>query len=114
MALLKSGNPTLTQKIFSTALADQQEGVMTVRGALNKFGFLLLMVMGGAAFTWHLYYQGKAQTMIPIMIGGMIGGLITLLAIVFKPKWASFLAPAYGLLQGLFIGALSAVINDAF
>jgi uncharacterized YccA/Bax inhibitor family protein len=112
MALFKSGNPTLTEKIFSTTLADRQQGVMTARGAINKFGFLFLMVIAGAAYTWHLYYQGV--TLGGYIMGGAFGGLIVALVITFKRTWAPYLAPLYGLLEGLFIGALSAILNDAF
>lgn len=114
MQAFKSGNPTLTSKIFNTTLADRQQGIMTARGAMNKFGFLFLMVIAGAAFTWHLYYQGKAQTMMPLMLVGVFGGLITALVITFKQNWAPFLAPLYGLLEGLFIGAISAIVNNMF
>lgn len=114
MQLFKSGNPTLTSKIFNTTIADQQQGVMTARGAMNKFGFLFLMVIAGAAFTWHLYYQGKAETMAPLMLLGIFGGLITAIVITFKQSWAPYLAPLYGLLEGLFIGAISAIVNEMF
>ena len=77
MPLLKSGNPTLSEKIFNTSVYDQQQGIMTARGTMNKFGFLFLMVIAGAGFTWHLYYQGKSQTMMPLMLLGVFGGLIT-------------------------------------
>lgn len=114
MPLLKSGNPTLTEKIFDTAISDRQQEAMTARGAMNKFGFLFLMVIAGAAFTWHLYYQGKAQTMMPLMMVGVFGGLITAIVISFKRTWAPYLAPLYGLLEGLFLGAISAIMNEAF
>ena len=114
MALLKSGNPTLSDKIFNTSISDQQQGVMTARGAMHKFGFLFLMVIAGAAFTWHLYYQGKAETMMPLMLTGVFGGLVVALIITFKQTWAPFLAPLYGLLEGLFIGAISAIVNEMF
>ena len=114
MNILKSGNPTLTQKIFNTTLSDQQQGVMTARGAINKFGFLFLMVIAGAAYTWHLFYQGKTDTVMTLMLVGVFGGLITAIVIAFKRTWAPFLAPLYGILEGLFIGAISAIINDQF
>ena len=112
MNLFKSGNPTLTDKIFSRSLTDTQVGVMSVRGTINKFGFLFLMVLASAAFVWHAYYQG--QNVMPYLWGGMIGGLILALVIIFKRSWAGFLAPLYGLVEGLFIGAISAIINEAF
>lgn len=114
MPLLKSGNPTLTEKIFDTSLSDRQQEAMTARGAMNKFGFLFLMVIAGASFTWHLYYQGKAPTMMPLMLLGVFGGLITAIVISFKRTWAPYLAPLYGLLEGLFLGAISAIMNEAF
>jgi uncharacterized YccA/Bax inhibitor family protein len=112
MALFQSGNPTLSEKIFDKTLSDHSAGTMTVRGAMNKFGFLLLMVIAGAVFTWNMY-ELKPFTMMTFMWVGMIGGLITAFAICFKPNWAPFLAPAYGVLEGLFLGAISVVINNA-
>lgn len=115
MSLFKSGNPTLTEKIFnrSHSIESEMNGTMSVRGAINKFGFLLLMVVAGAAFTWQQYYSGQPQSMFTYMLVGAIGGFIAAIAISFKPNWAQYLAPLYGILEGLFLGAVSAVINDA-
>jgi uncharacterized YccA/Bax inhibitor family protein len=117
MALFQSGNPTLSQKIFNreaTRNADLQ-GVMSVRGTINKFGFLMLMVIGGAIYTWYSYYQtSDPSSVFTWMMVGAIGGLIAAIAMTFKPTWAPYLAPAYGILEGLFIGGLSAIVNDAF
>jgi len=112
MALFKSGNPTLTQKIFEKNLQAEDAGVMTERGTMYKFGFLFLMVMAGAAFTWNAFYQGK--NVLPWMIGAAIGGLIIAFVLAFKPKFAPYLAPAYGILEGVFVGAISAYYNFAF
>lgn len=107
----KSGNPTLSQKIFEKNL-QEDAGVMTERGALQKFGFLFLMVMAGAAFTWNAFYQGK--NVFPWMIGAAIGGLVLALVIVFRPKFSPYLAPAYGIVEGVFVGGISAYYNFAF
>jgi len=116
MAIFKSGNPTLTEKMFdkSHEMAANNMGTMTVRGAINKFGFMMLMLIAGAAYNWNLYEQLKQDTMQTLMWVGIIGGLISALAITFKPNWAPFLAPLYALLEGLFIGAISAIMNAAF
>ncbi len=45
MAIFKSGNPTISEKIFQKSITGDQQQVMTVRGTLNKFGFLFIMVM---------------------------------------------------------------------
>lgn len=116
MAIFKSGNPTLTEKMFdkSHELAASSQGTMSVRGAINKFGFMMLMLLAGAAYNWHLYEQLKQDTMTTLMWVGIIGGLISALAISFKPNWAPILAPIYALLEGLFIGGISAIFNNMF
>jgi uncharacterized YccA/Bax inhibitor family protein len=87
---------------------------MTIRGTMNKFGFLLLMLMGGAFYTWNLYQTGNPGLMSTLMMVGIFGGLIAAIAIIFKPTWAPYVAPAYGLLEGLFIGGISVLMNEAF
>jgi uncharacterized YccA/Bax inhibitor family protein len=111
MSILKSGNPTLTEKIFSKSLSTADEGTMTVRGTLNKFGFIFLMMMASAAYTWQAFYNG--QNVMGYMWGGMIGGLIIAIVITLKRSWSGYLAPLYGLCEGLFVGAISALINYA-
>jgi uncharacterized YccA/Bax inhibitor family protein len=115
MSIFKSSNPTLKEKIFQKSVNTQGEldGTMTVRGTINKFGFLMLTVIAGAAYTWQLYASGQQKLMMTLMLVGVFGGLIAAIAIAFKPKWAPFLAPAYGILEGLFIGAISVIINEA-
>jgi uncharacterized YccA/Bax inhibitor family protein len=112
MAFFKSGNPVLSEKSFSDTLAHLHEERMTVRGTANKFGLLLIMVLGAASFSWNLFYQG--YNVMPLAIGSAIGGFIVAIIITFKKTWAPKLALAYALLEGIFIGAISAVFNYAF
>lgn len=111
---LQSNNPALSDKIFRRESSEITGETMTVRGTMNKFGFLLLMVIAGAAYTWHLFDQFKLQTMNTMMWVGLFGGLVTAFIIIFKPKLAGYLAPAYGLLEGFFLGAISVTINEMF
>jgi uncharacterized YccA/Bax inhibitor family protein len=112
MELFKSGNPTLSEKAFKNTLYIDQHNSMTVRGTLNKFGFMFLMLMGTAYYSWKEFDgSGDVQSLI---WGGAIGGLVVALVIMFKKEWSPFLAPLYALLEGLFIGAISAYYNDAF
>src|SRR5579859_435231 len=112
MAIFKSGNPALSEKAFQQSINVSGEGVMTDRGTLNKFFFLSLMVIASASFTWSAFYQGK--DIMPWMIGSAIGGMILAFVIIFKQQWAGYIAPAYGLLEGVFLGGISAVVNAAF
>ena len=114
MALFESGNPTLSQKIFDRSVDRSESGVMTVRGSIVKFGFLLMMVIVGAVYTWNMYYNLQQSTMSTFLMIGLFGGMITGFIISFKPTLAKYLAPAYGILEGFVLGALSAILNDMF
>jgi uncharacterized YccA/Bax inhibitor family protein len=115
MSFFKSGNPALSEKRFKdTILQDivTHENAMTVQGTLQKFGFLFLMVMGTAFYSWKEYADGG--NVMPLILTGAIGGLVVAIVLIFKKEWAPFLAPAYALLEGLFVGAISAYYNAAF
>jgi uncharacterized YccA/Bax inhibitor family protein len=112
MDLFKSGNPTLSEKQFQSTVFVDSNNSMTVRGTMNKFGFLMLMVMGAAFFAWNWFDAGK--NVMPLAIGGAIGGFVVALIIMFKKEWSGYLAPAYALLEGLFVGGISAYFNYVF
>lgn len=115
MSLFKSGNPTLSEKRFRDTVLDEVvtfENAMTVKGTLQKFGFLMIMVLGTAFYSWR-EAAGGANTM-PLILTGAIGGLVVAIVLMFKKEWSPFLAPAYALLEGLFVGAVSAYYNFAF
>lgn len=113
MAIFKSSNPALSSKTFDgLSIAGSGGAVMTVRGTMNKLGFMLLLLMAGAFYTWNGFAKG--QNVNTLMWVGAIGGLVLALVMVFKKEWAPFIAPAYAILEGLFIGAISAMYNFAF
>ncbi|HTS44894.1 MAG TPA: Bax inhibitor-1/YccA family protein [Puia sp.] len=112
MAILKSGNPALNEKVFQNTIVVPGSEVMTERGTLNKFFFLSLMVIASASFTWKAFYDGK--NVLPWIMGAAIGGLVVAIVLGFKREWSAYLAPVYGLMEGVVLGGLSAVINAQF
>ena len=48
------------------------------------------------------------------MLGGAIGGFILALVTIFKKQWSPITAPLYALVEGFFLGAISAVYNAQF
>src|SRR5882724_12310823 len=114
MAIFKSGNPALNEKTFqkSAEIYDADVVKMTERGTMNKFGLLFLLVVATASFAWKAFNDG--QDVFPWMIGGLIGGLIVAIVLIFKPMWGSVLAPMYALFEGAFIGGISAIYNFSF
>lgn len=115
MSLFKSGNPTLSENKFrsTTITTITDENAMTIKGTLNKFGFMLLMLMASAFYSWKEADNAGANVM-PLILGGAIGGLVIAIVLMFKKEWAPFLAPLYALLEGLFIGAISSFFNQAY
>ena len=115
MPLFKSGNPALSENRFrETILADVviDENSMTVKGTINKFGFLFIMVLGTSYYSWKEFAEGG--NVMPLIMTGAIGGLIVAITLAFRPQWSPYIAPLYALLQGLFIGAISSMYNFAF
>lgn len=115
MSLFKSSNPTLTENKFQTTVLDgvyNVGNIMTLKGTLNKFGFLVLMVIGSSFYSWKEFAEGG--NVMPMMWVGMLGGLGVAILLSFKREWAQYLAPLYALLQGLFIGSISAMFSAAF
>lgn len=112
MALFKSGNPVLNDNTFNGAIDYQQTEVMTKGGTLNKFGLMMILLFASASFTWKAATEGK--DVITWVFGSMILGLIIAIVYRFKMQWGSFLAPVYALLEGVFLGGVSAYYNHAF
>ena len=108
MSFFKSSNPALKQSTYDgtifQGITTGQE--MTVKGTANKFGFLFLMMMGSTLFSWTQFYRGTNP--LPMMLIGVFGGLALALIMGFKKQWSPYLAPAYALLEGLFVGSVSA------
>ncbi|HMP91511.1 MAG TPA: Bax inhibitor-1/YccA family protein [Phnomibacter sp.] len=112
MFSLKSSNPALGEKAFKGLTLTDSTNAMTMRGTMNKLGLMLLLMMAGAFYTWNAFSKG--QNVMPFMWGGLIGGLVIALVLAFKKEWAPYLAPAYALVKGLAVGAISAFYNFAF
>lgn len=114
---MRSSNPALPANTFSSMrwTADRTDA-MTVQGTAFKTLLLLLLAMLSAGWTWMKFYQsgGDGAAATPWVVIGVIGGLVLALVTVFKKEWAPVTAPLYAVLQGLFIGGISAQLETAF
>jgi len=116
---MRTSNPALGQDTFRvTGVSALGEG-MTIAGAVNKTGILLLLCVASAAFTWNRFFaapsveQGMASVAPLLAIGG-IGGFIVALVTIFKKEWSAVTAPIYALLEGLLLGGISAMFEMRF
>ncbi len=116
---MRSGNPALNQNTFldvSTGQLVSGAGAdtMSLNGTVNKTGFMLLLLVATAAYTWSLYTPENPGAVLPWLLVGGIGGFIVAIVTVFKKTWAPVTAPLYALLEGLFVGAVSAMFESRF
>lgn len=115
MSLFKSSNPALSEKRFKDTVLDDMvygSNTMTVRGTMNKFGIMLLLLMSTAFYAWKEFAEGGNVQ--PLLWTGFIGGLVIAIVLMFKQEWSPYLVPVYALLEGLFIGAVSATYDYIF
>ena len=118
--MIRSGNPALKESTFldlgTGAVVSRDAGAMTLNGTVNKTGILLLLSVLTAAFAWS---QIEFTAEGPIggglyLWGGLIGGFVLALVTTFKKAWAPVTAPLYALVEGFFLGAISAMYNHLY
>ena len=109
--LMKTSNPALGQNTFRD-LAGFGGDIMTVSGAVNKTGILVILCVASAAWTWKRFFAtGDPSSVAPMMAIGGIGGFILALVTVFKKQWAGITSPLYALAQGGLLGGVSAMLE---
>ena len=116
---MRSGNPALNQNTFLDVSTGQLvsgagAGTMTLNGTVNKTGIMLLLLVATAAYTWSLYSPENPGAMLPWLLVGGIGGFIVAIVTVFKKTWVPVTGPLYALLEGLFVGGVSAMFEARF
>lgn len=111
--IMRTSNPVLSEKAFqkvaTTGTFQGSDNVMTVNGTVNKSLMLLGLLILTAAFSWSM----PALSLF-FIFGGATGGLIVALITIFKKEWSPYTAPVYALLEGLCLGALSAMFEAEF
>ena len=118
--MIRSGNPALKESTFldlgSGAVVSRDAGAMSLNGTVNKTGILLLLSVLTAAFAWSQveFTEEGAVGAGLYLWGGLIGGFVLALVTTFKKAWAPVTAPMYALVEGLFLGAISAMYNHMY
>tara|TARA_B100000459_G_C8553803_1_gene190763 strand:- start:131 stop:886 length:756 start_codon:yes stop_codon:yes gene_type:complete len=118
--MMRTANPALNDNTFTRHIDLTGEDRMTLMGTVHKTGALLLLLLISASMTWSMVLSPGADGLVVsgpvglLTIGGAIGGLIFAMATIFKPRWAPVTAPIYAVLQGLFIGGISAFMERVY
>jgi uncharacterized YccA/Bax inhibitor family protein len=111
---MRASNPVLSRlaeaardTLSTTARGD----VMTRAGTAGKAAILLALCVFSASFTWSQVAAGNTAIMMPALLVGGLGGFVMAMIVSFKPNTAPITAPIYAILEGLVLGAISAMYN---
>ncbi|MDQ6830030.1 MAG: Bax inhibitor-1/YccA family protein [Gemmatimonadota bacterium] len=105
-------NPAFRGDIFRTAHAGSATDRMTVSGTVIKSMVLILLTALSTAWVWSNNRGGDMLQ--PAMLVGGLGGFIVAMITVFRPQVSPFTAPVYAVLEGIFLGAISALYQARF
>ena len=110
---MRTANPALSAKTFENLpYAGTGDELMTLEGTVNKTALLFLLLLLAAIWTWNIFFTtNDFSAVLPWMMGGALGGLAVGFLIAFKKEWSAVTAPIYAVLQGLFLGGLSAMME---
>jgi uncharacterized YccA/Bax inhibitor family protein len=112
---MATANPAMSEAVYRRAgLAAAPSQAMTVRGTVLKTALLVAILLATAAYTWSQAAKGSAAAAYGLLVVGALGGFLMALVTVFVPKASPFTAPVYAALQGLFLGAISAVFEASY
>lgn len=122
---MRTMNPALNESTFEKAAQDWAppqgqpqlvlDKVMTFSGTLSATAVLVAVLAVGAVFGWNSVTPNVESPAFPgWLILALLGGFGVAILTIFKPHLARFTAPIYAGVQGLVLGAISAVYNFAF
>jgi uncharacterized YccA/Bax inhibitor family protein len=109
---MRTSNPTLNAKTFERFGPVAAGEGMTIEGTVHRAGFLLLILMATATWTWVQTFGGTPVQ--GYLLGGLLGGFAVALVTIFKPAWAPVTSPIYAALEGLALGAISALFEARY
>jgi uncharacterized YccA/Bax inhibitor family protein len=107
-----TSNPVLARADFRPT-PQAGTGTMTLSGTISKTLILLGILTVTATFAWLQTGAGIAEPdkLGTLFLVGILGGFGVAVYTVFKPEHAQITAPIYAALEGLLLGALSAILN---
>ncbi len=113
--LTRSANPALNRNTFRKFReVSYSENLMTLQGTITKTGILLFIAFLSASWIWQQVFTNETFSVTLYLTVGAIGGFIAAMVGVFKPATTPIAAPAYALLEGLFLGGISSIFEMRF
>lgn len=107
-------NPVLSEKAFDYELRHENEGTMTINGAVNKSIMLALILMLSAMVSVFFVLARNPEMLYPACIVSSIGAFVLALIITFKKELAKVLSILYAILEGIAVGSISYIFNAVY
>ena len=106
---MRTSNPIFSAKSFRAQGGLATANSMSVQGTINKAGIMLVLLLLSASWVWgRTLAMGQVSGLTTL---GAFGGFIVAMVTIFKKEWSGVTAPVYAILEGLFIGGLSAMLE---
>jgi uncharacterized YccA/Bax inhibitor family protein len=86
---------------------------MTINGTINKTGILILIAMATGAWGWNQVMTAP-QLLMPFFWTSLVVSIGCYIALWKRPDWANVVAPVYAAVEGVFLGALSGIIEHIY
>ncbi|MDO8211296.1 Bax inhibitor-1/YccA family protein [Conexibacter sp. CPCC 206217] len=107
-----TSNPAL--KAFGrVGSAASAADTMTIRGTVDKT-LLLLLIAFIAGATVFGAVDGDQDVAVTVMLPAALIGLGVAIATIFKPQWSPWTAPIYALVEGVLLGAITALFEQEY
>lgn len=124
--MMRTSNPALNAQVFDQTRSLATGETMTLQGTVNKTFVLLGLLILSASWIWGKVMQpaspmfGDEVTAFPAalvsgaMMAGVFGGMMVGFITIFKKEWAPVTSPIYAVLEGLFLGGISAFFERQY
>ena len=116
---MRTSNPAFSRNTFAASpMAATGSNQMTINGTINRCLILLAIILCSAGWVWSNFHNPMAEAPHPslmgLMGGGALLGLIIALITMFKASWSPITAPLYALCEGVFLGGISTMLEMRF
>ena len=107
----RSGNPALNPQYFQGGVASER---MTLEGTINKTLTLLGLVSITAMLSYSIIGNNPALGGIMTIGGAVLATILALVILFVRPQSPQVLMSMYAILEGLFIGGFSYMIENYY
>lgn len=115
---MRTSNPVLHEKVFKKTGSYDFTQTMTMQGTTIKTFLLLCLTTLSAGWVWSKFADisiiTHLQTISYYVFASLILAFIIAIVTCLAPSWSLITAPIYALLEGVFLGAFSLVVDRQY